>query len=267
MRWTPLLSLLVALPAVAQIGPDETDPVKIMQAVEGRPQGDKAVGRLAMTVTDGQGRERKRVVQSWAMEFAGGRKQLMIFESPADERNTGLLSVDYDDGAKDDDQWLYLTSLKKSTRISSGEKSGSFMGTDLSFADMTKADPSHWSYTLVKPSAPSNGEDCWLIEATPKTDRAREETGYVKTMMFVSKRMLLPVRTKAWVAKGKKLKYIDFGAFEQIDGVWTAKTIQARTVKDQTTESTTLLQFTSLKFNQPEVNDGLFNQGRLEKGL
>ena len=32
----------------------------------------------------------------------------MRFSAPADVKNTGLLSVDYDDGAKDDDQWLYL---------------------------------------------------------------------------------------------------------------------------------------------------------------
>ena len=267
MRWTVLLALLMAAPAAAQVSPDETDPVKIMEAVEGRPQGDKSVARLAMTVKDQQGRERKRVVQSWAMDFAGGRNQLMIFESPADVRNTGLLTIDFDDGGKDDKQWLYLPSLKKSTPIASGEKSGSFMGTDLSFADMTQADPDHWTYTMVKPAATSGGEDCWLIEAKPKTKKAREETGYVKTMMFISKSKLLPVRTKAWVAKGKKLKYIDFGQFEQIDGIWTAKAIQARTVKGKTTESTTVLQFSSVKFNQPEVDAALFNQGRLEKGL
>ena len=62
----------------------------------------------------------------------------MIFESPSDVQNTGLLSVDYD-GAKDDDQWLYLPSLHKATRISSGDKSGSFMGTDFTYSDMTQA--------------------------------------------------------------------------------------------------------------------------------
>ena len=59
MRWTlPLLTLLWAAPAVAQVSPDETDPVKIMKAVEARASGDKVVGRLAMTVKDKQGRER-----------------------------------------------------------------------------------------------------------------------------------------------------------------------------------------------------------------
>ena len=82
------------------------------------------------------------------MEFDKGTRQLMMFESPADVRNTGMLSIDYKDGNKDDDQWLYLPSLNKSTRISSGDKSGSFMGTDLSYADMTRADQAIMSTPL-----------------------------------------------------------------------------------------------------------------------
>ena len=45
----------------------------------------------------------------------------LLTVGPGDVANTGLLSIDYDDGAKDDDQWLYLPSLKKTTRISSGD--------------------------------------------------------------------------------------------------------------------------------------------------
>ena len=58
------------------------------------------------------------------MESGKARRQLMIFQAPADVRNMGMLSVDYDDAKKDDDQYLYLPSLKKTTRISSGDKSG-----------------------------------------------------------------------------------------------------------------------------------------------
>ncbi len=264
---TALLALAGLSPAHAQISPDETDAAKIMAAVEARAEGDKQRARLAMTVRDSAGRERTRVVQSFGLNFEGGRRQLMIFESPADVRNTGLLSVDYDDGAKDDDQWLFLPSLHKSTRISSGEKSGSFMGTDLSFADMTQADPSHWTYTLVQPSAKVGAEDCWLIEARPKTDKARTETGYVKTVSFISKQKLIPLRTKLWVAKGKKLKYIDFGDIKQVNGIWTPHTILAKTVKNGETESSTTLQFSELRFDDPTVDAAMFTQNRLEKGL
>jgi outer membrane lipoprotein-sorting protein len=261
-----LLMGLLASPALA-IEPGSTDPVAIMQAVEGRTQGDRMKSRMSMTITDAADRQRTRTVQTRTMDFEGGRKQILMFESPADVQGTGMLSVDYDSGAKDDDQWLYLPSLHKSTRISSGEKSGSFMGTDLSFSDMTKADPTHYEYKILKQSVPADGDDCWLIEARPKTQKAKDETGYLKTRLFISKSKLLPIKTKAWVIKGKKLKYIGFKDFKQIEGVWIAHTITAQTKKDNAVESTTVIQFSDMSLNNADVVAGDFTQRRLEKGL
>ena len=55
----------------------------------------------------------------------------------------------YDD-EKDDDQWLYLPALKKTKRIASGDKSGSFMGSDFTYADMTTRNLDNYDYTLLK---------------------------------------------------------------------------------------------------------------------
>lgn len=249
------------------VGPETTDAAAIMNAVENRAQGNRSKGKMVMTLTDKSGRQRQRALRTLAMDFEGGRRQLMNFEAPADVQGTALLSVDYDDGDKDDDQWLYLPSLHKSTRISSSEKSGSFMGTDLSFADMTQADPSHWNYAIVEQSAQVEGEPCWLIEATPKSDKAKKETGYVKTRLFISKNKMLPVRTKMWVAEGKKLKYIDFKDIKSVGGIWVAHTIAAKTTKGNETESTTLLQLADLSFDNADVTEDRFNQRTLEKGL
>jgi outer membrane lipoprotein-sorting protein len=253
------------------ISPDSSDPEAIMSAVEERAEGDKSKSRLMMIIIDRDGRKRERVVQSRAMDFKEGRKQIMLFESPEDVRGTGMLSVDYDSGDQDDDQWLYLPSLKKSTRISSGEKSGSFMGTDLSFSDMTKADPSHYSYKMIKQSVKVKldgaAEDCWLIESSPKTEKAKEETGYLKSQVWVSKEKLMPVQVKSWIREGKKLKYIQFKDIKQVDGLWVAHTIYAYTKKGKQTESKTVLKFSALSFNNADVTPELFQQSRLEQGL
>lgn len=264
------LALSLAAPAFAEpasVPPDSTDADAIMKAVESRAEGDKVTGRLVMTLIDKSGRQRQRVVRSWVMQFDGGSKQLMIFESPADVANTGLLSVDYDEGGKDDDQWLYLPSLHKTTRISSGEKSGSFMGTDLSFADMTRADPAHYAYTMVDPAVKVDGEDAWLIESRPTTDKARDETGYLKTQIWISKSKLVPLQIKAWIVKGKRLKYIKFEEYEKRGEAWVPKKISARTVKGKAPQSTTVLQFTELKHDDPAVTPELFTERRLEQGI
>ena len=157
----------------AEVLPSETDPVKIMSAVEKREEGDRSRSVMAMEVVDDQGRRRSRTLTAWMKHFDEGRKQLMIFNAPADVAGTGLLSLDYNDGARADDQWLYLPSLKKSTRISSGEKSGSFMGTDLTYSDMTQSDPNDYQFKLLKDEVMVGNEPCWLIESRPASARVK----------------------------------------------------------------------------------------------
>ena len=105
MRILDLIAIVaLLLPGTAlAVTPDTTDAKAIMDAVEGQAKLDKIKSRIVMSITDKAGRKRERTVRSMSMVFPGGTRQLMLFESPADVRNTGLLSVDYDDGAKDDD--------------------------------------------------------------------------------------------------------------------------------------------------------------------
>jgi len=249
------------------IDPGETDPVAIMKAVDTQAEGDRVKSRLAIKVSDSAGRERTRVVQSRTMKFEGGTKQMMLFEKPADVRNTGFLSMDYDDGAKDDDQWLYLPSLRKSTRISSSDKSGSFMGTDLSYADMTRQDPKDYTYKILKQSVKVGGDDCWLLEAKPKTAKAKRETGYIQSHVWVSKSKLAPLMSKSWLTEGRRMKFIKFSDFKKLAGVWFPHKILAQTKRGKEVESRTAIVFTAIQLDQADVTEGDFTQRRLEQGL
>lgn len=260
--------LLTGGPALAgAVSASETDPSVIMHAVEARETGDKQVSRLEITIQDSSGRERTRVLQSRSMAFDGGNKQLLIFESPADVKNAGLLSIDYKAASATDDQWLYLPSLGRSTRIASGDKSGSFMGTDLTYADMTSKDPDAYTYVMVDANAEVDGEPCWQIEATPKTDKEKAETGYMKTQLWVSKSKLMTLQAKAWVISGKRLKYTKFSDIEQIDGVWVPKTVTVRTMRNSELESQSILRLSEVELNGADVSDADFTEQRLERGL
>lgn len=265
-----LLCLAVASPALA-LDPNSTDARAIALAVQDRYDGDNSTSKVTLTLIDSSGRKRVRKTRQMSKEFADGTKSLMFFESPADVRNTGLLSVDYDDGGKDDDQWLYLPSLHKSTRISTSDKSGSFMGTDISYSDMTKKDIKVYDYKIVQQSVKIDGDDCWVIEARPKTDKEKKETGYLKTHTWISKSKLMAVQVKAWVIEGKKLKYIKFSDFKQLPAkngkVWTAGRMEVRTMRNKSVESTTVLTTDGLRFEDPSVTDDQFSERRLEQGI
>ena len=261
------LLALFSLSYAYALEPNTKDPRAIMEMVESRSMGDKVISTVKMIISDEAGRKRERVVNSRAIEFLEGTKTIMFFESPADVRGTGMFSIDYKDGNQSDDQWLYLPSLHKSTRISGGDKSGSFMGSDLTYADMTKKNTNNYDYQLLKESEKVDGEDAWVIEARPRTQKEQEETGYVKNQAWISKEKLIPLKSKAWVKEGKKLKYTKFSDFKKIDGLWFSNKIDIKTMRNNKVESLSSMIFVKRQLNQPEVKPDDFSLQRLEKGL
>lgn len=249
------------------LSPSETDPRKIMETVEGRDLGDKVHSAFSMSIKDGQGRERTRAGVVRTLAHDGGRKGLILFESPAEIRNTGLLTFDWDDRAKVDDQWLYMPALNRTTRITGAGKSGSFIGSDLTFADMTRRNPSDYSYAMVDAAAKVDGEDAWLIEATPTSDREKEETGYSKAQMWISKSKLVPLQISATLAKGGKVKRMKFFDIRQVDGIWTAHKLVIRTDKGDALQSMTVMSWTSFAYNRPDITPEVMTTQRLEQGL
>ena len=262
-----LATLCLFAPTSLAISPDTIDPVAIAKAVEDVPELDRMSAQMKMVIKDASGSKRERVVQTSAMNFAEARKQMILFASPADVRNTGLLTVDYKAGSKTDDQWLYLPALRKSTRIASSAKSGSFMGSDLSFADMTSQVIEDYAYKMVEPNASVGGEACWKIEATPKTKKAKDETGYLKSVMWISKEKLAPLQLKHFIREGKKTKLMKFAKYKKLGGLWFAHKIMAQTKQGGKALSTTVLSFQSVKFDDPSITDAEFSQRRLERGL
>ena len=103
-----------------------------------------------MILLDKKGEKRIRKLKTFGGKKGKDTLSLMFFLSPADVKNTGFLTYDYNESGKDDDQWLYLPALRKTKRIAVGDKSGSFMGSDLNFSDMTTPDLDLYDYTLMK---------------------------------------------------------------------------------------------------------------------
>ena len=132
-KYTPLLLLAVLLLAGDTKVSYADDPKarEIMEKVDARDDGDKMTSDMNMILIDKRGNERKRHLRSFSRDVGEDKQRLMFFKSPADVKDTGFLTYDYDDADKDDDQWLYLPALRKTKRIASDDKSGSFMGVGL----------------------------------------------------------------------------------------------------------------------------------------
>ena len=239
---------------------------EIMEKVNARDTGDRSITEMEMILIDKKGKKRVRKLKTFGLEKGKDSLSLMFFLSPADVRNTGFLTFDYDESGKDDDQWLFLPALRKTKRIAAGDKSGSFMGSDLNYSDMTSPDLNLYEYTLMKETE-VNGQKVWQIKSVPKTKAEAEKSGYSKSVVFIRQDNYVMIRGVRWVHKKKRNKYLDVRKLEKIDGIWVSTELHVTTKSGKKTLHKTILKQKNVHFNQDEVNEDLFSIRRLEKGL
>jgi hypothetical protein len=243
---------------------DDPKAREIMQRVQDRDDGDNQTSKMEMVLIDKRGNKRVRELQTFAKDKGEDDYSMMFFLSPADVKDTGFLTYDYDEEERDDDQWLYLPALKKSKRIASSDKSGSFMGSDFSYADMTERPMSKYEYKLLQ-EGEVDGQPVWVIQSTPIDEEEIDETGYEKSIVFVRKDNDVVIRSKIWVKKGNRNKYMEVQELEQIDGIWVNTLMTMTTKKGDQTLHRTILRTSDVKFGQ-DLDFDSFSVRGLETG-
>ena len=244
---------------------DDPKAREIMEKVDARDEGDNQTSDMEMILIDKNEKKRIRRIHTFSKDKGEDTLKLMFFMHPADVKDTGFLTYDYDDPEKDDDQWLYLPALRKTKRIASSDKSGSFMGSDLNYSDMTSRNLEDYDYTLKK-EMDVKGVKTWLIESIPRTKDVIEETGYKKSLLFVRQDNYFIIRAVHWEKDGGYLKYMDVRKLDLIDGIWVGTERYVTKKKAKKTVHKTILKLSNVKFNQ-DLDYDLFTIRRLEKGL
>jgi len=255
---------IVVLAAALVATADDPKARAIMERVDARDTGETVVSNMEMVLIDRRGNERLRRIRSSTQEVGEDTRQVLFFLYPPDVEGTGFLTYDYESSDLDDDQWLYLPALAKIKRIAATGKSGSFMGSDFNYSDLTSPDLEDYDYKLVKETE-VRGHDVWVIEALPRTAKVIDETGYEKSLMLVRQDNHVVVRAVMWVKGGEDLRYLDVKKLEQIDGIWVATEMHMTTKRRKETRHATILRLSNVVLNEP-LSDDLFSLSRLERG-
>ena len=255
-----LLSLVPDVASAAELTGHE-----VMQRVINRDNGNHKTSDMEMVLIDKRGSQRVRKIRGYSWESAKGRYSILFFMEPADVKNTGFLTYDYKESEQDDDQWLYLPALRKTKRIAGGDQSGSFMGSDFNYSDMTEVDIADFNYKISGEPV-VEGVKTWQIESTPKNDTVASDTGYSKSVMFVRQDNYIPVRSVLWVHKSKRRKFMKVVKLAQIEGVWVALESQMTTKEGRTTVHSTYLRNSNIKFDQ-NLGEEIFTVRQLAKGI
>jgi outer membrane lipoprotein-sorting protein len=238
-------------------GTDEEKGLAIAKASKAKSAGwGDSTGKMKMILRNAQGQTHTRELRILSLEVQnGGDKSLSIFDTPADVRDTKMLTYSHNDSA--DEQWLYLPALKRVKRISSKSQAGPFMGSEYAFEDLSSFEVEKFKYTYLGEEQ-VDGIDCYKSKAIPTYDHS----GYSKQIIWLDKKELNAQKIEYYDRKNKLLKTQNFGEYTLYqDKFWRAR---KSVMRNHQTKKMTVLEWSDLKFNQG-LTDADFHQNVLKR--
>lgn len=165
---------------------------------------------MEMILIDAYGAQTKRVMKGLVQEVKGdGDKSISIFQNPKDVKGTKMLTHSHK--GDDDDQWLYLPTVRRVKRISSSNKSSSFMGSEFSYEDLGSQEIEKYNYKWIKDvKIGKKGAKGWIVERIPKSN-----SGYTKMIMTVAQKYMNPIKVEYYDRKKELLKVAKFSNFKK----------------------------------------------------
>lgn len=150
-----------------------------------------------------------------------GDQSIAVFIWPADVKDTKLLTWTHKN--RNDDQWLYLPAIKRVKRITSNNKSGSFMGSEFSYEDFASQEVEKYTYNFIKDDA-NNGRSVWINERIP-TD---PKSGYSKQIVTIDQAYMNASKIDYYDRKGELLKTAIFSQWKQYGKYFRANKIEMK---------------------------------------
>lgn len=192
-----------------------------------------------MVLINKSGKKKVRKMESYSIDTEIGEDSFVEFILPKDVKGTKFLTIGDDNG--DDDQRIYLPALKKIRKISSSNKNGKFMGSDITYYDMESKNYNDYSYKMIGEET-FNDMECWVIESTPLKD----DSPYNKVINYVSKEDYYIYKREMFDKKDRHIKTITVVEVEVIDEVIIPV---KRVVENHKEKHKTLLSVSDLKIN------------------
>ena len=255
-----LLSIVVlstALASGAYAESPEEKGLAIAEEMDRRDRGWKDQrASLVMTLRNRQGQESRRAIRVSTLEVdGGGDKSLTVFDTPRDVKGTAFLSFTH--STKPDDQWLYLPALKRVKRISSRNKSGSFMGSEFAYEDLSSQEVEKFRYKWLRDET-LDGKQTMVVEYYPEY----ENSGYTRQVVWIDGEIWKVVRTEFYDRKDALLKTLTVQGYRQyLDRYWRA---DAMRMENHQTGKSTEIQWSGYGFGTG-LGDRDFNKNALKR--
>jgi hypothetical protein len=175
---------------------------------------EDSVSELEMTLVNRRGDESVRRLRSMRLEVEDdGDRSLVVFDTPRDVKGTAMLTFTHK--TEPDDQWLYLPALKRVKRISSANRSGSFMGSEFAYEDMSSEEVEKYTYRWIRdddcPVDDYRELTCFVVERIPVDSKS----GYTRQVVWIDQQAYRTLQIEYYDRKGSLLKTLTVAQFEQ----------------------------------------------------
>jgi outer membrane lipoprotein-sorting protein len=233
------------------------DAASIVDKSRNRIQAATVSTRSQLVITAKDGKTSERVMDQYSKDDPSGNNRMVVaFQSPAAVAGTRFLTIET---GKEDNRWIYLPELNKVRRIAASEGSGSFVGTDLSYDDVSSTDRNADldSHKILREDK-VNGRDCYVIESTPKDSSYQ----YSKMVHYIDKTTFVNYKIELYDKRGTHVKTMEILELKDVQGRLTPMVTKLSTLAagTSTTINVERIQYDS---NVPE---SAFTTAYLETG-
>ena len=228
------------------------DGMAIAKMVDERKAPQDIVSKTTMLLTNSKGKTRTSTILSKSINNSS--KQILWFLNPADDKGVAFLKIEHVDKA--DEMRMWLPAFKKVRRISSSKKGDSFMGSDLSYEDMTSRALDENNYKRLENDM-IDGKECFVLEVVPN---AEIKSTYSKHITWVEKETLIAIKEESYdlggsLRKKKKFFFDSNSGYDVINEIF---------VEDIQKNHTTKLTMDDIKVDS-DIDESLFQEKNLKR--
>jgi outer membrane lipoprotein-sorting protein len=227
-------------------------------------QGEDSQGTTTMTITDKQGRVRRRQFNMMRKNTDTkdmDQKYFVYFVEPSDVRKMVFMVHKHVGMGKDDDRWLYMPSLDLVKRIAASDKRTSFVGSDFLYEDISGRSPEEDAHELLETT-----DRFFVVKNTPKNPDAVEFASYIA---HIDKTTFLPMKIEYFKAGSRPYRVIEVLDVESVGATENGKqaaypTVVRSVARDLESGSQTEMVFANVRYNAG-LEDDLFTERYLRR--
>ena len=224
----------------------------IAKMIDEKEQPKDLFNKTSMVLTNSKGKSRMNAMISKSTDR--NKRQIIWFLEPKDDKGVAFLKIEHDNG--NDEMRIWLPAFKKVRRISSSRKSDSFMGSDLSYEDMTSRELHENSYNRLDDEI-VNGNECYVLEIVPNM---KANSSYSKHISWIIKDGLIGLKEESYDKRGELKKKKEF-QYRKLKEYHVMERIYVEDVqKNHTTEIT----FTDIQVDTG-IDKNLFQEKNLKR--